>query len=46
MEALGWVVGGPGAAERTTMLTVLFVGDAAAAFAAGAVLGMTLAQRH
>jgi len=46
MEALGWVVGGPAAAERTTMLTVLFVGDAVAALAGGAMLGMTLVQRH
>jgi hypothetical protein len=46
MEALGWVVGGPGAAERTTMLTVLFVGDTVAALASGAVLGLTLAQQQ
>ena len=46
MEMLGWVVGGPGAAERATMLTVLFVGNLAAALAGGATLGMTLAQRH
>jgi hypothetical protein len=45
MEAFGWVVGGPGAAERTTMLTVLFVGDSVAALAGGAMLGLTLAQR-
>ena len=46
MEVLGWVVGGPGAAERTTMLKVLFVGDSVAALTGGAVLGLTLAQRH
>ena len=46
MEALGWQVGGPGAAERATMLTVLFVSNLGAALASGAMLGMTLAQRH
>jgi hypothetical protein len=46
MEVLGWVVGGPGAAERTTMLKVLFVGDSVAALTGGAVLGLTLTQRH
>jgi hypothetical protein len=46
MEALGWQVGGPGAAERATMLTVLFVSNLGAALAGGAMLGMTLAQRH
>jgi len=44
MEALGWVVGGPGAAERATMLTTLFAGNTAAALAAGAVLGLMLTQ--
>jgi hypothetical protein len=48
MEALGWVVGGPGAAERATMLTALFAGNTAAALAAGALLGVRLTQpqRH
>jgi len=46
MEALGWQVGGPGAEERATMLTVLFVSNLGAALAGGAVLGLTLAQRH
>jgi len=46
MEALGWQVGGPGAAERTTMLTVLFVSNLGAALAGGAMLGMTLTQRR
>jgi hypothetical protein len=46
MEALGWQVGGPGAAERATMLTVLFTSNLGAALAGGAMLGMTLAQRH
>jgi hypothetical protein len=45
MEALGWQVGGPGAAARATMLTVLFVSNLGAALAGGALLGMTLAQR-
>lgn len=43
MEALGWQVGGPGAEERATMITVLFAGDVAAALAGGAVLGGRLA---
>ena len=44
MEALGWQVGGPGAAERATMLTVLFASNLGAAFAGGAVLGLILTQ--
>ncbi|HWQ12895.1 MAG TPA: hypothetical protein VNL77_08845 [Roseiflexaceae bacterium] len=44
MEVLGWQVGGPSAAERATMLTVLFVSNLGAALVGGAVLGMTLAQ--
>ncbi len=43
MEALGWVVGGPNAAERSTMLTVMFLGNLGAALAGGAVLGGSLA---
>lgn len=42
MEALGWVVGGPNAAERYTMLTVMFLGNLGAALAGGAVLGWDL----
>jgi hypothetical protein len=42
MEALGWVVGAPGAAERFTMLTVMLAGNLGAALAGGAVLGRTL----
>ncbi len=42
MEALGWVVGAPGAAERATMLTVLGVGVVGAALAGGAILGLAL----
>lgn len=44
MEASGYVVGAPGAAERATMLTVLFAGNFVAALAGGAVMGATLAQ--
>jgi hypothetical protein len=42
MEALGWVVGAPGAAERATMLTVMFLGNVGAALAGGALLGLAL----
>jgi hypothetical protein len=45
MESLGWVVGAPRAAERFTMLTVLFAGNLGAALAGGAVLGWTLDTR-
>lgn len=45
MHGLGWVVGGPGAAERFTMLTVLGVGALAAAVVGGATLGLLLANR-
>lgn len=43
MEALGWQVGAPGAAERATMITVLLVGDLGAAITGGALLGIRLA---
>ncbi|MDX1664401.1 MAG: hypothetical protein R3272_11440 [Candidatus Promineifilaceae bacterium] len=46
MEALGWVVGAPGAAERATMVTVMAAGNLAAALAGGAVLGARLAERR
>lgn len=39
MESMGWVVGGPGAAERLTMVTVMFLGNLGAALVGGAVLG-------
>ena len=42
MYALGWHVGGPGAARRATMLVVTAVSVTAAALAAGAAIGMTL----
>ncbi len=42
MEASGWVVGAPRAAERFTMLTVMFVSNLGAALAGGAVMGLLL----
>ena len=45
MESAGWVVGAPGAAERATMITVMSLGNLAAALAGGAVLGLSLGQR-
>jgi hypothetical protein len=39
MESSGWVVGGPGAAERTTMITVLVLGNLGAALVGGGVMG-------
>jgi hypothetical protein len=42
MEALGWQVGGPNAAERFTMLTVMAAGDLAAALAGGGMIGWLL----
>ncbi len=44
MEALGWQVGAPRAAERFTMLTVMFVSDLGSAALAGAVVGVILAR--
>lgn len=44
MEAAGWVVGAPQAAERFTMLTVMFVGDLGSALAGGGVMGWILAN--
>jgi hypothetical protein len=44
MEGSGWVVGGPGAAERYTMLTVMFLSNLGAALAGGAVLGGSLGR--
>lgn len=43
MEALGWVASAPGAAERATMLTVMFAGVLGAAVAGGGLLGWQLA---
>ncbi len=42
MEAAGWVVGAPNAAQRATMLTVLLTGCLAAALAGGGALGWLL----
>jgi hypothetical protein len=44
MDALGWRVGAPGAAERATMVTVLMAGNLAAALAGGAVVGVLLSR--
>lgn len=45
MESAGYVVGAPRAAERFTMLTVLFAGDLGAAIVTGAVMGHMLSKR-
>lgn len=45
MDAAGWRVGAPGAAARATMLVVTMVGNAAAALAGGAVVGVRLLWR-
>jgi hypothetical protein len=42
MESLGWVVGAPDAAQRATMVTVLSLGNIAAALVGGAVMGYQL----
>ena len=42
MEGLGWIVGAPRAADRATMLTVMFAGNLAGALLGGAVLGWIL----
>lgn len=42
MDALGWRVGAPGAAERATMLTVMMAGSLAAALAGGGSIGVLL----
>ncbi len=42
LDALGWRVGAPGAAERATMLTVMLTGNVAASVAAGALIGLLL----
>ncbi len=44
MELSGWRIGAPGAAERFTMLTVLFVSAAGASLAGGGVIGYVLAR--
>lgn len=45
MQAAGWVVGAPGAAERFTMLVVMFAGDLGAALAGGGAMGAILSRR-
>jgi hypothetical protein len=45
MDAMGWRVGAPDAAERATMLVVTLLGCLAAALAGGAVLGRGLASQ-
>lgn len=45
MESAGWVVGAPGAGERATMITVMSLGNLAAALSGGGLLGLTLAKR-
>ena len=45
MEAAGWVVGAPRAAERATMVTVMSLGNLVAALSGGAVLGLRLGRR-
>jgi hypothetical protein len=42
LDALGWRVGAPGAAERATMLTVMMAGSLAAAVVGGATIGYLL----
>jgi hypothetical protein len=44
MEAMGWIVGAPGAAERSTMITVLMVGNLAAAIVGGLIIGAALGK--
>lgn len=44
MEASGWIVGAPGAAERDTMVTVMLAGNLGAALAGGAVMGWMLQE--
>ena len=45
MESAGWVVGAPRAAERFTMLTVMFVGNLGAAVVGGAMMGRILSKQ-
>ena len=44
MQAAGWQVGAPDAADRLTMLTVLLVGNLGAAVVGGAVMGLVLTR--
>jgi hypothetical protein len=45
MESLDWVVGAPGAAARATMVTVLALGNIAAALVAGGVMSWRLTNQ-
>ncbi len=45
MEAAGWVVGAPGAAQRATMLVVMFSSNLAAALVGGGMVGWLLTRR-
>ena len=45
MHALGWIVGAPGAADRFTMLTVMFSGNLGVALVAGGITGWLLSSR-
>lgn len=44
MLALGWQVGGPGAAERFTMIRVMLTSNVGAALAGGAAMGWVLSR--
>ncbi len=46
LDALGWRVGAPGAAERATMLATAFVGNFAAALVGGGVIGKILGEQR
>jgi hypothetical protein len=46
MESAGWVIGAPGAAERSTMLTVMFTSNLGAAVTGGAMVAAVLAHRY
>ncbi|CAG0946582.1 hypothetical protein ANRL1_03113 [Anaerolineae bacterium] len=46
MDAVGYRVGAPGAAERFTMLTVMFLGNLAASLTGGAAIGYMLAKNQ
>jgi len=46
LDALGYRVGAPGAAERATMLTVMLTSNVAASFAGGGVIGLLLSSRR
>jgi hypothetical protein len=46
LYGLGWEVGAPGAAQRATMLTVMFSGNLGASLAGGAVLGAILGDHE